>query len=66
MEITTMWTMMIITVIICAKMWAYDDTFDMDSSSDTVIDLNIVLPLITLKKALIYSEDINVFWSKIK
>ena len=65
MEITTMWTMMIITVLICAKMWAYDDTFDMDSSSDTVIDLNIVCPKI-LKKALIYSEDINVFWSKIK
>ena len=38
--------MMTIAVVICAKMLAYEDTFDMDSSSDTVIDLNIVCPKI--------------------
>ena len=48
--------MMTIAVVICAKMLAYEDTFDMGSSSDTVIDLNIVL-----KKPVIYSEDINAF-----
>ena len=52
--------MMTIAVVICAKMLAYEDTFDMDSSSDTVIDLNIVFPKI-LKKPVIYSEDINAF-----
>ena len=60
--------MMTIAVVICAKMLAYEDTFDMDSSSDTVIDLNIVFPKILwmnvsqlLKKPVIYSEDINAF-----
>ena len=57
--------MMTIAVVICAKMLAYEDTFDMDSSSDTVIDLNIVFPKIlwmnVLKKPVIYSEDINAF-----
>ena len=58
--------MMTIAVVICAKMLAYEDTFDMDSSSDTVIDLNIVFPKIlwmnvSQLKGINLKETCNIF-----